>query len=72
MKHRIVALAVMLGMSCSTALWADELTTTVAAHQSALDMIWLLVAASLVFFMQAGFAMVEVGLTRPRMPETSS
>jgi len=66
MKHRIVALAVMLGMSCSTALWADELTTTVAAHQSALDMIWLLVAASLVFFMQAGFAMVEVGLTRAK------
>ncbi len=32
----------------------------------ALDMIWIIIAASLVFFMQAGFAMVEIGLTRAK------
>ncbi len=33
---------------------------------SALNTIWVLVSAALVFFMQAGFAMVETGLTRAR------
>jgi len=32
----------------------------------AIDTIWVLVAAFLVFFMQAGFAMVETGLTRAK------
>lgn len=31
-----------------------------------LDMVWTLVAAMLVFFMQAGFAMVETGFTRAK------
>ena len=29
-------------------------------------MLWLIVAAALVFFMQAGFAMVEAGFTRAK------
>jgi len=33
---------------------------------SAVDTIWTLVAAALVFFMQAGFAMVETGMTRAK------
>lgn len=33
---------------------------------SAVDTIWVLVAAALVFFMQAGFAMVETGFTRAK------
>ena len=33
---------------------------------AAFDMIWLTVAGALVFFMQAGFAMVETGLTRAK------
>ena len=32
----------------------------------AIDNIWVLIAAFLVFFMQAGFAMVEVGFTRAK------
>lgn len=32
----------------------------------ALDTVWVLVAAFLVFFMQAGFAMVEAGFTRAK------
>jgi len=34
--------------------------------QSHADYVWTLVAAALVFFMQAGFAMVEAGLTRAK------
>ncbi|MFA9380238.1 MAG: ammonium transporter, partial [Acetanaerobacterium sp.] len=33
---------------------------------SAIDTVWVLVAAVLVFFMQAGFAMVETGFTRAK------
>ena len=32
----------------------------------ALDVVWILLAAFLVFFMQAGFAMVESGMTRAK------
>ena len=31
-----------------------------------LDTIWVLIAAALVFFMKAGFAMVETGFTRAK------
>ena len=33
---------------------------------SAVSTIWVLVGAALVFFMQAGFAMVETGFTRAK------
>ena len=33
---------------------------------SAVNTIWVLLGAALVFFMQAGFAMVETGLTRAK------
>ena len=33
---------------------------------SAIDTIWVLLGAALVFFMQAGFAMVETGFTRAK------
>ena len=33
---------------------------------SSVDTIWVLLGAALVFFMQAGFAMVETGLTRAK------
>ena len=35
-----------------------------ADHASAIDTSWTLLGAALVFFMQAGFAMVETGLDR--------
>jgi len=37
-----------------------------AAPQVLLDNIWIFIAAILVFFMQAGFALVEAGLTRAK------
>ncbi len=54
------------------ALGAEE-TPTVAGNAEAIktvqvhaDYLWTLIAAALVFFMQAGFAMVEAGLTRAK------
>ncbi len=49
----------------STALcWGDE--PTAASNATAIDTVWMLLAAFLVFFMQAGFAMVETGFTRAK------
>jgi Amt family ammonium transporter len=44
----------------------DELKIATAAVQKNADIIWTMVAASLVFLMQAGFAMVETGFTRAK------
>ncbi len=53
--------------------WAGDdppvsVSETAAADlvQTHLDYVWTLVAAALVFFMQAGFAMVEAGFTRAK------
>jgi len=43
---------------------ADE--PTAKSVQTNLDYVWTLIAAALVFFMQAGFAMVETGFTRAK------
>ncbi len=45
---------------------AQDLEALVQLHQMSLDMIWLTLAAALVFFMQVGFALVEIGLTRAK------
>lgn len=44
--------------------FADDISTS--ANGVALDTVWILIAAFLVFFMQAGFAMVETGFTRAK------
>jgi ammonium transporter, Amt family len=56
-----IALSLVLGAG---RVVAQELT--MADVSAAFDMIWLVLAAALVFFMQAGFAMVETGLTRAK------
>ncbi len=53
------------------AAWAQEATVTAEDVQTNLDNVFVLVAAILVIFMQAGFALVEAGLTRPRAWPTS-
>ena len=45
-------------------LYAQE--TTALTNEVAINTIWVLLAAFLVFFMQAGFAMVESGFTRAK------
>lgn len=44
----------------------ESVKASVESTQTALNIVWTLVAAFLVFFMQAGFAMVETGLTRAK------
>ncbi len=45
---------------------ADEEGPTAESNASAIDTVWVLVAAFLVFFMQPGFAMLEAGFTRAK------
>jgi ammonium transporter, Amt family len=47
----------------SLALAADH---TAASNAKAIDLVWMLLCAFLVFFMQAGFALVETGFTRAK------
>jgi len=46
--------------------WADDAPITADTVQNNLNFVWTLVAAFLVFLMQAGFAMVEAGFTRAK------
>ncbi len=43
---------------------AKEVADTVTTVSTALNQVWVVVAAILVLFMQAGFAMLEIGLSR--------
>ena len=54
-------------------VWAQDGDPTPLSNKEAIDLVqthanylWTLVAAALVFFMQAGFAMVEAGFTRAK------
>jgi ammonium transporter, Amt family len=64
----------MIALLAGTALaWAEDPAPTAMSNKEAIDLVqthanylWTLVAAALVFFMQAGFAMVEAGFTRAK------
>jgi Amt family ammonium transporter len=67
----IVLAVIFIGLSLS-GVWADE-PLTLESNKAAIDAVqthanylWTLLSAVLVFFMQAGFAMVETGLTRAK------
>lgn len=69
MKKKIVIIAVIVLLiiaTASTALAGDGTGITSEEVQSNLDTLWILIASALVFFMQAGFAMVESGFTRAK------
>ncbi len=65
--HRIIflSIAVFVSVVCPVMGWADD-EPTAKDVQKHLDYVWTLVAAALVFFMQAGFACVEAGFTRAK------
>ena len=53
--------------------WGGDESPTIAGNAAAIELVqshadylWTLIAAALVFFMQAGFAMVEAGFTRAK------
>jgi Amt family ammonium transporter len=49
-----------------TAPTADEVVQNVAHNKISINLVWMLLAAFLVMFMQAGFALVETGLCRAK------
>lgn len=70
---RIFAPGLLILMSCVTLAWADDPAPTPLSNKEAIALVqthanflWTLIAAALVFFMQAGFAMVETGFTRAK------
>lgn len=57
----------------TTRVWAGDEPITLESNKAAIDLVqthadyvWTLIAAALVFFMQAGFALVECGFTRAK------
>lgn len=75
MSKSTIVLSLALLLFCGSVVWSQEGTdpsaesstpVLIEAVQSSLTMIWLILGGALVFFMQAGFAMVEVGLTRAK------
>lgn len=59
-------IALLFALLVSGVAYAQDGEPTVADVTGQIDVIWLLVAAFLVFFMQAGFAMVESGFSRAK------
>ena len=62
----VSATAISLAMSGTALAAAEEIDPAIEGLQRTLDNVWVLVAAVLVIFMQAGFALVEAGLTRAK------
>lgn len=67
-----VVLLLMIGL-CGSAFGAETSDITITAVDAAkeeiqlnINVVWTCIAAFLVFFMQAGFAMVEAGFTRAK------
>ncbi|MBW2011037.1 MAG: ammonium transporter [Deltaproteobacteria bacterium] len=72
MKKSVILSLLFIILSFSTG-WAGDETPTPISNKEAIELVqthanyvWTLVAAILVFFMQAGFAMVEAGFTRAK------
>ncbi|MCK5324257.1 MAG: ammonium transporter, partial [Desulfobulbaceae bacterium] len=70
--RKLLIILVLLALP-ALSLAGEEAVPTVLTNaeavkgvQTNLDYVWTLIAAALVFFMQAGFAMVEAGFTRAK------
>ncbi|KXS42596.1 MULTISPECIES: ammonium transporter [unclassified Candidatus Frackibacter] len=66
MRRSLLVGLVTLGVLIFSSATIFAAETTAASNAIAIDTIWTLLAAILVFFMQAGFAMVESGFTRAK------
>jgi len=64
MKTKTLVVYIIMGVLLSAVGLAQK--TTPESNKIAIDTVWTLIAAFLVFFMQAGFAMVEAGFTRAK------
>lgn len=59
-------LALITGLGVASAQTPEELQTSIDDLAGALDQGWVMITASLVLFMQAGFAFVEAGFVRSK------
>ena len=60
-----IGLILLLTLGLSSVLYADE-PASPELNRVGIDTVWVLMAAFLVFFMQAGFGMVEAGFIRAK------
>ncbi|MDR1142811.1 MAG: ammonium transporter [Spirochaetaceae bacterium] len=63
MRKKLFIAALLLGFIGCVSLFAEE---TIETLGFSLDVVWLFIGSILVFIMQAGFALVETGLTRAK------
>ena len=61
---QLLSLITLLSLS-SLSLFAQEADAAIV--QDNLNYVWTIIAACMVFFMQAGFTLVETGFTRAKM-----
>ena len=73
MKKKAITLLLLFTTLGIARVWAGDEAPTAMSNKEAIDLVqshadyvWTLVAAALVFFMQAGFALVETGFTRAK------
>ncbi|MCP3029311.1 ammonium transporter [Halobacillus sp. A5] len=62
---KVFLLLLLISLSFPVVASAETAATPEAVLES-VDMVWIMIAAFLVFFMHAGFAMVEAGFTRSK------
>jgi Amt family ammonium transporter len=72
-RIKLIPLALIIVLIFMGTVWAEDPAPTPLSNKEAIDLVqthanymWTLIAAALVFFMQAGFAMVETGFTRAK------
>ena len=70
---KTLPIILILALSTMAVAWAEDPEPTPMSNKEAIELVqthanylWTLIAAALVFFMQAGFAMVETGFTRAK------
>jgi len=70
---KTIILTMIFAFLSFSRVWAGDEAPTALTNKAAIDLVqthgnymWTLVAAALVFFMQAGFALVETGFTRAK------
>lgn len=66
MMKRRMGIPLLCFLFAAGVVLAEEVTISTADLKAGLDTVWVLIAAFLVFFMQAGFGMVEAGFIRAK------
>ncbi|MCQ1534203.1 ammonium transporter [Methanosarcina sp. KYL-1] len=66
-KLLLITCVILMALSSpALAVTPEENAASIEGVQTALTFVWLLIASGLVFFMHAGFSLVETGLTRSK------